>query len=155
MSLLIKYRSSVTASYTLNAFCPIEGLNVTISGDGGRIEYMERKASHVLDSNGKPEIDPSGYRMAVRVIPLFSHGYDVPIDVREGGHGGSDILVQEQIFSANPQPEHLGRNAGHEQGAASLLIGAAANRSIKTGLPVDIDDLLPLNPCARQFSELI
>ncbi|MDR1279219.1 MAG: hypothetical protein LBK99_00160 [Opitutaceae bacterium] len=47
------------------------------------------------------------------------------------------------------------RNAGHEQGAASLLVGAAANRSIATGQPVRIVDLYPLRPDARRLGELV
>jgi hypothetical protein len=47
------------------------------------------------------------------------------------------------------------RSAGHEQGAASLLIGAAANQSIASGQPVDLDDLLHLKPAALRLSELI
>ena len=155
MSVLVKYRNRAMASYTLNAFCPIEGCNVSISGDGGRIEYTERKSWHVLGEDGEKVIDPGGYRMQVRVTPLFSEGYDVPIESKSGSHGGSDSLIQEQIFAADPPVDTLGRNAGHEQGAASLLIGVAANRSIKTGQPVEMDDLVRLNPEARAFSELI
>ena len=47
------------------------------------------------------------------------------------------------------------RSAGHEQGAASLLIGAAANQSIASGQPVDLDDLLHLKPAALRLSELM
>lgn len=39
-------------------------------------------------------------------------------------------------------PDPLGYMAGSWQGAMSLLVGAAANRSIATGSPVEIADLL-------------
>lgn len=157
MSVLIRYRNGIMANYSLNAYCPIEGLNVSISGDGGRIEYTERKYPIVQGGNGNGHSakEPADAEPRIRVIPLFTHGYDVPVETYEGGHGGSDPLVQEQIFSSTPPPEELGRNAGHEQGVASVLIGAAANQSIATGGQVKISDLVSLNPAARHFHELI
>lgn len=155
LSVLVNYRTGAIASYTLNAFCPIEGCNVALTGDGGRIEYTEGKSTHTLDENGKPEVDSQGLQMHVRVIPLFSHGYDVPIAMGVGAHGGGDRRLQEQLFAAAPEPDLLGRNAGHEQGAASLLVGAAANRSLAEGRAVEIDELLSLNPAAHSFRELI
>lgn len=77
-----------------------------------------------------------------------------PIVKAEGGHGGGDPLIQEQMFSFSPAPDVMNRNAGHEQGAASLLIGAAANRSMETGLPIRIDDLVTLRPEASFLHEL-
>lgn len=38
----------------------------------------------------------------------------------------------------------LYRNAEHVDGAASILLGVAANRSIQTGQAVNVDDLLKL-----------
>ena len=93
--------------------------------------------------------------MHLRLQELFSEQQDVPIAELEGGHGGGDPLIQEQIFSSDPPVDWLKRNAGHEQGAASLLVGAAANRSIANGQPVKINDLLCLNPRAKHLSELI
>ncbi|MBE2204022.1 MAG: Gfo/Idh/MocA family oxidoreductase [Chthoniobacterales bacterium] len=155
LSVLIKYRSSAIASYTLNAFCPIEGCRVALTGDGGRIEYTETKYPDVRDKDGRKEIEHGGVRMDIRVIPLFSRGYDVPVLTGQGSHGGSDMLLQEQLFAANPPVDPLGRNAGHEQGAASLLIGVAVNHSLDSGQPVEIDSLLPLNPDAQKFDDLI
>jgi hypothetical protein len=50
----------------------------------------------------------------------------VEIPWQPGAHGGGDPLIVEQIFSSSPPEEHLGRNAGYEQGAASILVGIAA-----------------------------
>lgn len=154
-SVLIKYRSAAIASYTLNAFCPVEGCRVALTGDGGRIEYTETKYPDIRNKDGRREIEYGGVRMEVRVTPLFSRGYDVPIATGEGGHGGSDTLLQEQLFAAHPPDDLLGRNAGHEQGAASLLIGVAMNQSLASGQPVDIDSLVSLNPHAQKFGDLI
>ena len=152
-SLLVKYRTGVMLAYSLNAFSPIEGFRATISGDKGRIDYQEQHEAHIIVA-GKT-VKSSSHTMHLRLQELFSEQQDVPIAELEGGHGGGDPLIQEQIFSSDPPVDWLKRNAGHEQGAASLLVGAAANRSIANGQPVKINDLLCLNPRAKHLSELI
>lgn len=155
MSLVMRYRTGVMVSYSLNAYCPREGFRASISGDAGRIEYEEEHASHIITGDKEIKGHDGDFKMKLRVQKLFSEAYEVPIPKATGGHGGGDPLLQEQIFSHNPPPDPLGRSAGHEQGAASLLVGAAANQAFVTGLPVKIDDLLLLNPKAKRLSELI
>jgi hypothetical protein len=43
-----------------------------------------------------------------------------------------------------PEPDPFNRAASHVDGAWSILTGIAANRSIRTGLPVDVDSLVKL-----------
>lgn len=160
MGVLVRYRTGVILTYSLVAYSPIEGFRVTFTGDRGRIEYLELHNSHIIKGQSDEELAAEqeageGHRMHLRVIPMFKPGYDVPIEMASGGHGGGDPLIQEQIFSPNPPAENWGRNAGHEQGAASILIGAAANRAIDTGQPVRIDDLCRVRPEAKRLSELI
>lgn len=156
MSLTLRYRTGVMASYSLNAYCPCEGFRVSITGDAGRIEYAERHAAHIITGDRDIKHDPKARRGgSLTLQKLFSDPVDIPVIMPEGGHGGADPLIQEQMFSLNPPPEHDGRNAGHEQGAASLLVGAAGNRSLATGLPVRIADLYPLRPDASRLHELV
>ncbi len=149
MDVVIRYRGGELASYSLNAFSPIEGMDVAITGTEGRIEYRERKPARLND--GVVEV----YEMGLTVIPQGTRGYTVPIESRTGGHGGSDVLLQEHLFGSAPPPDDLRRYAGHEQGAASLLIGAAANHSIATGGAVSISSLLPLQQKAVHLHDLI
>ncbi len=156
LSATIRYRSGVIASYSLNAYCPAEGFRVSISGDAGRIEYFERHAAHIITGDKDIKFEPTASRGATLSLQrLFEDAQDVPVHMPEGGHGGADPLIQEQMFSDQPPAENLGRNAGHEQGAASLLVGAAGNRSIATGQPIHITDLYPLSPKSKHLSELI
>jgi len=156
MTVMIRYRGGTLATYSLNAFSPVEGMNVTLTGDNGRIEYRERKSQQALDADGKITVDTSGgYGMELRVMPLFAPSYDVPIDRAEGSHGGGDALIRRQLFSREPRHDSLGCLAGHEQGAASLLIGAAANESIASGKRISISSLCPLPAEARRFQDLI
>jgi predicted dehydrogenase len=156
MSVLVKYRGGEVLNYSLVAYSPQEGFRVTFTGDRGRIEYTETHAAHVITGSSDVELgeEQSGHSTHLRVIPHFQKGYDVEIVSLKGGHGGGDPLIQQQIFAANPPEEIYGRNAGHEQGAASMLIGAAANRSMNTGLPIKIEDLCPLKPEAVRLEDL-
>lgn len=80
----------------------------------------------------------------MRVFPMFGQSYEVEASSGEGGHGGADPVMLEQIFSPNPPPDPFHRAAGHIDGAASILVGIAGNESMKTGKLVQIDDLFTL-----------
>lgn len=160
MAVLVKYRTGVLLNYSLVAYSPLEGYRVTFTGDRGRIEYSESHASHIIVGQSDKELaeeqaEGDGHQMHLKVFPHFQSGYEVEIEAVEGGHGGGDPLLQAQIFSPNAPEEIWHRNAGHEQGAASILVGAAANRSITCGQPVQISDLFALRPEAKHLSELI
>ncbi len=160
MSVVVRYRHGPILTYSLNAYSPREGMRLTFNGDRGRIEYYEFTGSHIimgqtdaeLDNEQRGDTDQRDERIVV--YPHFKPSYTVIPEREKGGHGGADPKLQEQIFSANPPEETLGRNAGHEQGAASILIGIAANRSIATNQPVTITDLVPLKADACHLSEL-
>jgi hypothetical protein len=79
------------------------------------------------------------------VVTVFNRqgemvAYDIP--KAAGAHGGSDERLLDRLFGEQPVPDPLGHMASSREGALSLLIGVAANRSIATGEPVVIDDLL-------------
>ena len=60
------------------------------------------------------------------------------------------MLLQRQIFAQDAEPDPLRRDAGHQQGAASVLVGMAANRSFDTGEAVAVSDICPgLGPASR------
>jgi predicted dehydrogenase len=156
MSVLVKYRTGAVLNYSLNAYLPREGFHIAFNGTKGRIEYTEAHASHIIAGQDDKELaNEMKWESQIIVHPMFGKAYSVPIPKAEGGHGGGDPLIQEQIFSANPPEEKLGRNAGHGQGAASILIGVAANKSFETGQPVRISDLCPQLGDARRLHELV
>lgn len=157
MNVMVRYRSGTLLNYTLNAFSPQEGYRVTFSGDGGRLEYEEDHGAHILDAEGRrvPVNEHShGGPHRLRVFPHFRPSYSVPVSAGEGGHGGGDCLLQEQIFAAQPPVDPFGRSAGHLQGTASILVGIAANRSMEHGGEVVVRDLVDLAPSALRLSEL-
>ena len=159
MSVNVRYRSGVLLNYSLVSFSPREGMRVSFNGDRGRIEYTEFGSSHIIKGQddtqlGQDQQSPDN-EMKIRVFPHFAAPYNVvPDPAPEGGHYGSDVLLGEQFFSAAPSVDPFGRGAGHEQGAASILIGIAANRSIQEERAVNISDLVSLKPDAVRLSEL-
>ena len=159
MNVLVAYRTGVLLNYSLNAYSPYEGFRVAFTGDRGRIEYQEDHGAHVLEAaNGSAASAPSATPPVLpqlRVLPHFRSAYEVPIEQAAGGHGGADPLLQENIFSARAPEDSFRRSAGHEQGAASILVGITANESIATGEPVNVSDLFPLRPDARRLSQLL
>jgi len=80
----------------------------------------------------------------------------VPMPPATGAHGGADEILNHSFYAPNaPTTDEWGRFAGHEQGAASILVGIAGVESIKRNLPINLTDLVPLRPEARHLSELI
>lgn len=158
MNVMVRYRDGALLNYTLNAYSPREGFRVTFTGDRGRLEYEEDHGAHLVDDTGvkiPANEHAHGGEHRLRVFPHFKPGYDVPVSAGEGGHGGGDLLLQEQIFSAHPPLDPFGRSAGHEQGAASILVGIAGNESMASGKEICIGDLVALKPAVSRLSELI
>ncbi len=159
MSALVKYRDGTVLNYSLNAYCPVEGIKVVFNGDRGRLEYTKMEGSHIIAGQSDTQLaedqEKGDHEVSIRVRPHFKPAYDVEIPSGKGAHGGADPLIQEQIFSSSAPEEHLRRNAGAEQGAASILIGIAANKSMVTGQPMRIEDLVTLKPEAVHLSELV
>jgi predicted dehydrogenase len=159
VSMVVKYRTGVFLNYSLVAYAPYEGYRLTLTGDRGRIEWVVTHKPHIISGQSDLELAKEqqghGDGKTLWVMPHFKPSYEVEIPEATGGHGGGDPLIQQQIFHSNPPEEKFGRLAGHEQGAASILIGAAANISMTSGKPVQVTDLYPLRPEAKHLSELI
>lgn len=161
LSLNVRYRTGAVLTYALTCFSPREGMRVAFNGDRGRIEYSEFTGSHlnrgVPSGEFKTEDVPGAEAEGewIRVYPHFKPSYLVPVPPVTGPHGGADIVLNEQIFSPTPPPDTWKCTAGHEQGAASILVGIAGVKSIATNAPVNITDLVPLRPEAKRLSELV
>jgi len=67
----------------------------------------------------------------------------VPVESQEGGHGGGDLVMLNDIFGT-PAKDRFKRAASCLDGAMSILTGVAANKSIATGMPVQVDNLIRL-----------
>lgn len=150
LAVTARYRNGVVLSYCLVAYSPWEGMRVAITGTKGRVELAVTESTAWLKGQaGGNSHDLSAstgaFKQAeIRVYPMFGSGYEVEIPDSEGGHGGADPVLLEQIFSPTPPPDPFNRAASHIDGAASIMLGIAANRSLETRQPVTIADLFDL-----------
>lgn len=160
MSLNVRYRTGELLTYSLTCFSPREGMRVCFNGDRGRIEYHEFIGTHMnravrskdFKLDDKPGAEAEGEW--IRVFPHFQPSYVVPMAPQTGAHGGADDILTRDLFAPDAAPDPWHRGAGHEQGAASILVGIAGVESIRRNQPVNLTDLVPLRPEAMKLSEL-
>lgn len=144
MAVTARYRGGALLSYSLVAYSPWEGMRAAITGTGGRVELEVVESSNRTAKAGVAASKGPHKGVRLRRHPMFEDPHDLEVPLREGGHGGADPSLLKQLFSDDPPPDPLSTAATHLDGAASALLGIAANRSITTGMPVRIDDLFPL-----------
>ncbi|QBD76818.1 Gfo/Idh/MocA family oxidoreductase [Ktedonosporobacter rubrisoli] len=147
MCVCVRYRSGALLSYCLVAYSPWEGLRVAITGTRGRIELdVVENINHLQGDGGAASSASKGaFKSArIRAYPMFGTPYDVDIPAAQGGHGGADPVLLGQLFSPDPPNDPFKRAASHFDGAASALVGIAANEAMRTGQLIRIDDLFKL-----------
>lgn len=157
--LLIKTRSGLHISYTLQAFAPHEGIRCWFIGDKGSLELTDLGGAHIIMGQSDEELAreqaQGDWVKTLTHHPLFGSPGALDIPTAAGSHGGGDRALFRDIYDATAETDTYGRGAGHEQGAASVLIGIAANQSMEANRPVKIADLCSLRPNATQLSELV
>jgi predicted dehydrogenase len=131
MSVSVRYSGGALLTYSLVAHSPWEGWRISLSGTEGRLEAEEFSSGpHAHVDHDKIRVyDRNGGHALYRIART------------EGTHGGADERLRRMIFRGEGA-DPLGRLASSRAGAMSLLIGVAANRSIATGQPVSVPELL-------------
>jgi len=142
MAVMVKYESGAVMTYSLNAYSPIEGFRVVFMGTKGRLEVEVLEKAYV---NGGGDLSQEGAVSGTKIMvyPMFGNGYEVPIVKGEGGHGGGDPVLLQDLFGV-PAEDPFNRAASHIDGATSIMTGIAANHSMRLGLPVRIKDLIDI-----------
>lgn len=142
MNVLVQYKSGAQMSYSLNAYSPWEGFRVCFTGTKGRLE-IEVIESVYINAGGASSNEGVVKGKKITVYPMFGEAYNVPIEEGIGGHGGGDRVLLNDIFGT-PEPDPYKRAAGYVDGAMSILTGISANKSIASGLPVDVLSLVDI-----------
>ncbi|MEU4253178.1 Gfo/Idh/MocA family oxidoreductase [Amycolatopsis sp. NPDC026612] len=137
LSVLVRHHGGAVLNYHLHAYSPREGYRVAFSGSEGRLELDVRENEYA--SGAEPVPKRARARLTVQ------RHWEPPEAVFDGllgeGHGGGDErMLAELLGDAEPDP--LGCAADHDAGLQALLTGLAANRSLATGRPVSVDELL-------------
>lgn len=131
MNAMIRYRSGIQVGYALNAYAPWQGYRISFTGSHGVVEV----------STVSPSTRPAGFSKEdeIRIITGTTRKNiemkTVALTEDTSPHGGGDYAMFRALFGS-PQPDPLGQVAGFAAGAASALIGIAANESIASGRPV-------------------
>ena len=162
MSVMVRYQNRAVMTYCLCAHTPWEGYRVCFNGTKGRLEFnvVERSfcnpgvdADFSAFGNAEVENTPGiGDGLDRKTLvpdiifqPLW--GMPRPVSYDSGslaGHGGGDARMLRDVFRG-AAPDPLGHAAGYLDGVHSIMTGIAANRSIETGAPVQIRDLVRLD----------
>ena len=94
----------------------------------------------MVDPSAVPE---SASRSGGQRLTLQRHwrtAEDIKIQEGEGGHGGGDALLLNDVFRG-PGEDWLERPSTWVDGVRSVAVGMAGNESLRTGLPIAIADL--------------
>ncbi|MEV7045885.1 Gfo/Idh/MocA family oxidoreductase [Amycolatopsis sp. NPDC051061] len=137
LSVLVRHRGGVVLNYHLHAYSPREGYRVAFAGSEGRLELDVRENEHPAGAEPAPE--PGRARLTVQ--RHWAPPEVVLDEVLGEGHGGGDERMLAELLG-DAEPDELGCAADHDSGLQALLTGLAANRSLATGAPVSVDELL-------------
>jgi len=140
MGVMVRYKNNAILTYSLNAYLPWEGYRIAFNGTKGRLEMNIVEQSYV-NSGGDKALEGAVKDKTMTVYPMFAAPYEVEVEEGIGGHGGGDPVLLNDIFGV-PMQDRYKRAANHIDGARSILTGIAANRSIRTGQPVKLDELV-------------
>ena len=136
VSLNVRYSGGTVMSYSLTAHSPYEGYRLVLNGVKGRLiaehqtgigYYQGRETYHLAVYNRR------GERVDYGQPNTF---------VDAAGHNGGDIRLLEMLLRGYSE-DPLGQIADSRAGAMSIMIGIAANRSMKEGRQVQISELMP------------
>lgn len=139
MNLVVRYDSGAFLSYSLNAFTPWEGFHFAFNGSKGRLEF-DNIGKSIGGGKKIPASIPQGAH--IRLYPHFRPTVNIPLRTAKGSHWGGDAALVQDLFSSHPPKDKLMRAAGYASGAMSILIGAAANKSMRTNKPVMLNRLV-------------
>jgi len=153
MGVIVRYKNKAILTYSLNAHSPWEGYRVCFNGTKGRLEFNVVEVSNSQCDGKDIPVDYPGARLMeksrMELLPeiIFQPHWGKPwiIDYPEvsadADHGGGDVLLLKHVFCGVDE-DPLGLAANCIDGAKSILIGIAGNKSMQTGQPVQIDSLV-------------
>jgi predicted dehydrogenase len=130
----VKYDKGALLSYSVNFSAHYEGYRLAINGTRGRIETIEYHAPHRTPFE-VPE-------WTIDYYPLFGSKQTIHVVHREGGHGGGDPVLLEDLFLGVDPHREIEILSGSVDGAYSVVTGEAVWRSVKENRTINISELL-------------
>jgi predicted dehydrogenase len=133
-SVNVKYSGGALLSYSVNFSLPYEGYRLAINGTKGRIETTEfHSAARIPFPVPVQTID---------YFPLFGSKETIHVVHREGGHGGGDPFLLEDLFLGVDPARSYAILSGALDGAYAVAMGEAVWRSVEEHRPIRIEDIL-------------
>ncbi len=137
----IRYANGATATYTLIAYSPFEGLDVTFHGTEGEMRYQHVE-SHGVAGGAHANL-PTEESQALVFHPHDGPPREIAVEEGAGSHGGGDTLMLNDLFSVGPEePDPFLRRADHIDGTYAVLTGICASASILSGETINIDSFV-------------
>ena len=153
ISMIIKYKNRAVLTYNTYAYAPWEGYRCVFNGSKGRLEIQVVEAGYPLngglDSSGmkglsdaeKNEIPGGVEQIKIFVYPLWEKPYAINVPKAKGGHGGGDPVLLQDVLVGR-EVDSFKRAANIRDGGNAVLVAAGANQSMRTGLPVKVQELV-------------
>ena len=151
LSMVIRYTNRAVMTYNTYAYAPWEGYRCVFNGTKGRLEievveggysaYGEPGKDNSVPPEEKPYIQPNVEKTKIVVYPLFAEPYVVSVEKGVGGHGGGDPVLLRDVL-VGKEEDNFRRAAFIRDGGNAVLVGVGANHSMKTGLPIKVQELV-------------
>ncbi|KAK4508670.1 hypothetical protein PRZ48_002409 [Zasmidium cellare] len=152
LSMVVTYANGASMTYNTYAYAPWEGYHAVFNGTKGRMEvdlveggYAAGNNHDAITANSKGDKSKQGAveRTKITVQPLWAEPYEVPVQRGEGGHGGGDPILLRDVLITHDKPEdEFSRAAFLRDGGNAVLVGVGINHSMRTGLPVKVQELV-------------
>lgn len=136
-SAAIQYDGGALLSYSVNFSLPYEGYRLAINGTKGRLETLEYHMPHRV-----PFPTPV---QTIDYFPLFGSKETIHVVHKEGGHGGGDPVLLEDLYLGEDPKRPYNILSGSIDGAYSIATGEAVWKSVKENRPIQIDELLKVD----------
>ena len=132
-----KYKNGVLLNYSANFSTPYEGYRLAINGTHGRLEALE------FNNRGNDALEhPWNDQRFVEYYPIFGGKERVHVLGGEGGHGGGDPLILEDIFLGEDPDRKFDILAKSVDGLRAISVGDAVFTSIEDGQVQDLTSFM-------------
>jgi len=139
MQVEVRYANDVLLNYTLCAYSPWEGLEITFHGTKGELRHKHIEVHGVFGGTR----DRAKDGMTTTLHRAGERPEDISVWQGSGDHGGADPVMLGYLFDPDSmEPDRYNRASSQREGAWSILTGIAANQSIAGGGRVDVDIML-------------
>ena len=133
----VKYKNGALLNYSANFSAPFEGYRLAINGTHGRLESLD---FHGAGGAALPK--PYQGDQFIDYYPIFGGRERIHVVKNEGGHGGGDPLILEDIFLGEDPNRKFDILAKSVDGLRAISIGDAVYNSIMDGEVKDLSSFM-------------